>query len=189
MITLDDDRSCAMNQAATSPEATSITLAETTSVSAERVLAAASDFSSRRARIFPAVSVKHMTVHALDSTAADVTEGTRVGPLVVWERCDYDWSQPGRVTATVTDSNVYGVPGSRWEITARPVEDGSLVEMTWTRCFRRSPLGRFMGVVYRRFGQRSFAKYARDIVQNLEQLDAETHEAAPTTPHGSRSHR
>jgi len=162
-----------MKQAAASPQATRIVLTETTSVPAERVLAAASDFSSRRARVFPAVSVKHMTVHALDSTAADVTEGTRVGPLVVWERCDYDWSRPGRVTATVTDSNVYGVPASRWEITARPVEAGSQVEMTWTRCFRRSPLGRFMGIVYRRFGQRSFAKYAREIVQNLERLESE----------------
>jgi hypothetical protein len=174
MISFDDDRSRAMKQTAAMPETTSIVLTETTSVPADRVLAAASDFSPRRARVFPAVSVRHTTVHALESTTADVTEGTRVGPLVLWERCDYDWSQPGRVTATVTDSNVYGVPGSRWEITARPVEAGSHVEMTWTRCFRRRPLGRFMGVVYRRFGQKSFAKYARDIVRNLERLDAET---------------
>jgi hypothetical protein len=171
---LDDDRSCAMKQTATIPRTTSIVLTETTRVPADRVLAAASDFSSRRARVFPAVSVRHTTVHALDATAADVTEGTRVGPLVLWERCDYDWSHPGRVTATVTDSNVYGVPGSRWEITARPVDAGTQIEMTWTRCFRRSPLGRFMGVVYRRFGQHSFAKYARDIVQNLELLHAES---------------
>ena len=163
-----------MKQTETSPTATTIARTETTSVAAERVLAAASDFSSRRARVFPAVSVRHMTVHALDTTSADVTEGTRLGPLVLWERCAYDWSQPGRVTATVTDSNVYGVPGSRWELTARPAGEGSRVEMTWSRVFRRTPIGRFMGAVYRRFGQRSFAKYARDIVRNLEGLDAET---------------
>jgi hypothetical protein len=173
MITLDDDRSCAMKQTTTSPAATSIALTETTAVPAERVLAAASDFSQRRARVFPAVSVRHLTVHTLDSTAADVTEGTRVGPFVLWERCDYDWSQPGRVIATVTRSNVYNVPGSRWELTARTLEAGSQVEMTWTRCFRRTPLGRFMRFVYRRYGQRSFAKYAHDIVQNLERLEAE----------------
>jgi len=155
------------------PDATSIVLTETTSVTADRVLGAASDFSSQRTRVFPAVSLKHMTVHAIGPTTADVTEGTRVGPLVLWERCTYDWSQPGRVTATVTDSNVYGVPGSLWTITADPVDGGSRVEMTWTRRFRRRPLGRVMSVVYRRIGKRSFAKYARDIVKNLELLDAE----------------
>ena len=153
--------------------ATSIVLTETTSVAAERVLAAASDFSPRRTRVFPAVSAKHMTVHAIGEDTADVTEGTRVGPLIVWERCNYDWSQPGRVSAPVTDSNVYAVPGSVWTITAEPVDGGSRVEMTWTRRFRRRPLGRMMGVVYRRMGKRSFAKYARDIVKNLERLEAE----------------
>jgi hypothetical protein len=173
MIAIDDDRSCAMSDTTTSPVPTSIALTETTAVPPERVLAAACDFSARRARVFPAVSVRHMTVHALDSTAADVTEGTRVGPLVLWERCDYDWSQPGRVIATVTHSNVYRVPGSRWEITAQAADGATQVEMIWTRCFRRNLLGRFMGVVYRRFGQRSFAKYAHEIVQNLELLEAE----------------
>ena len=56
-----------------------------------------------------------MTVHALADSSADVTEGTRLGPFVIWERCRYDWSKPGRVTATVVDSNVYGFPGSSWE--------------------------------------------------------------------------
>jgi hypothetical protein len=168
----DDDREGTMTNAGPGTT-TSIVLTNTTTVTAERVLAAASDFSDRRTRIFPAVSVKHMTVHAIDATTADVTEGTRVGPLVLWERCRYDWSQPGCVVATVTDSNVYAVPGSLWTITAEPVDGGSLVEMTWTRGFRRRPLGRFMSVMYRRMGQRSFGKYARDIVKNLELVEAE----------------
>jgi len=142
-----------------------------TTVSPERVLGAVHDFSDRRARLFPAVSVRHMTVHRVEDTTADVTEGTRVGPFVIWERCEYDWSKPGCVTATVIDSNVYGFPGSSWEITAVPTDDGSRVNMTWTRCFQRRPLGRIMGVAYRRTGQRSFTKYARDLVKNLEDLE------------------
>lgn len=51
---------------------------------------------------------------------ADVTEGTPAGIGINWERCHYDWSQPGIVTATVLDSNVYGTPGSGWEIRATP---------------------------------------------------------------------
>lgn len=153
-----------------------IPVAEETTVPPERVLAAVCDFSDRRARVFPAVSERHMTVHAVADMSAEVTEGTRVGPFVIWERCIYDWSKPGRVTATVVDSNVYGFPGSRWEITATATDRGSQVAMTWTRWFQRRPLGRFMGFAYRHTGQRSFTKYGRDILKNLEQLDqAEPH--------------
>jgi hypothetical protein len=148
-----------------------IPVSEATTVSPERVLAAARDFSDRRVQVFPAVSTRHMTVHSVSDTSADVTEGTRVGPFVIWERCSYDWSSPGRVTATVVDSNVYGYPGSTWEITATATDQGSNVDMTWTRWFQRGPLGRFMGFAYRHIGERSFAKYGHDVVKNLEQLD------------------
>ncbi|MGB0094840.1 MAG: hypothetical protein WBP81_20190 [Solirubrobacteraceae bacterium] len=84
----------------------------------ERVLHAAHDFSDQREDVFPAVSIKRMDVHEMGQTSADVTEGTRAGPIVNWERCRYDWSTPGRVIATVADSNVYATPGSKWEITA-----------------------------------------------------------------------
>ena len=81
------------------------------SVPATSVLGAARDFSAQRAEVFPAVSVKRLEVHELMDTSADVTEGTRAGPIVNWERCDYDWSQPGSVKATVTDSNCLRVSG------------------------------------------------------------------------------
>jgi hypothetical protein len=155
----------------TGTRVTTIPVTEETAVPPERVLEAAHDFSDRRAKVFPAVSVRHMTVHSMGDTTADVTEGTRVGPFVVWERCTYDWSNPGCVTATVTDSNVYGFPGSSWEITAAATDRGSRVNMTWTRWFQRRPLGRIMGFAYRHMGDRSFTKYGRDIVKNLEELD------------------
>jgi hypothetical protein len=53
------------------------------------VLEAARDFSERRAEVFPAVSIDHMTIHALADTSADVTEGTAAGIGVNWERCRY----------------------------------------------------------------------------------------------------
>jgi hypothetical protein len=118
--------------------------------------------------------MKHMTVHALGATTADVTEGTRLGPLVLWERCTYAWSEPGAVGALVTDSNVYAVPGSRWDITAEPTEHGSRVTMTWTREFRRTPIGRFMGFVYRHHGQKAFTKYTHEILESVEACAAST---------------
>ena len=161
----------ATGEPTSSEPVTTIRVTADTTVPPERALGAVCDFSDRRAKLFPAVSVRHMTVHTLEDTTADVTEGTRVGPFVIWERCAYDWSTPGRVTATVTDSNVYGFPGSSWEITAVPTEHGSRVNMTWTRCFQRRPLGRIMGGAYRRIGNRSFTKYGRDILKNLEDLE------------------
>jgi hypothetical protein len=133
----------------------------------ERVLATVVDFSDRRENVFPAVSVKHTTVHELGATSADVTEGTRAGPAFNWERCDYDWSRPGSVTATVTDSNIYALPSS-WTLTATATPGGSRVEMSWVREFRRGPKGRLFGFVFRHFGDRLFGKYARQIMDNIE---------------------
>lgn len=144
-----------------------------TSLPPKRALEAAHDFSARREDVFPAVSVEHMTVHELADTSADVTEGTPVGPLGInWERCRYDWSQPDSVTAQVTDSNVYEPEGSSWEIKATEKDGGSRVEMTWVRQFKGNAKGRFFGTLFRVVGKPIFRKYARDTLQNLEQLHA-----------------
>ena len=143
-----------------------------TTVAPDRVLLAARDFTDRRAEIFPAVSVPKLEVHGEGETSADVTEGTSAGIGDNWERCDYDWSRPGSVTATVTDSNVYAVPGSSWEMKATPSDGGSRVDMTWIREFKRNARGRMFGTAFRLMGQRIFNKYGRDIVANLEKVEA-----------------
>jgi hypothetical protein len=139
----------------------------------EAVLAAAHDFSERRESIFPAVSTKRLQVHDQQNSEADVTEGTRAGPIVNWERCRYDWSVPGCVKATVTDSNVYEPSVSYWEITATAGGTGSRVEMTWAREFTSGPRGSFFGFLFGKIGDRMFNKYARDVVENLEKLEGE----------------
>jgi len=146
-------------------------------LSPEQVLAAAIDFSDRREDVFPAVSVKRLVVHSQGDTWADVTEGTRSGPILNWERCRYDWSTPGSVTATVTDSNIYALPSS-WKITASPTPSGSHVELWWIREFGRGPKGRLFGTVFRHFGDRLFGKYARQILDNMERI------SEPATPAG-----
>ena len=123
------------------------------------MLEAARDFSERRAEVFPAVSIDRMTIHALADTSADVTEGTAAGVGVNWERCRYDWSHPGAVTATVMDSNVYASPGSSWQLRA------------WERKFQRRPRGMFWGTLFALLGKPIFGKYAKDVLANLEQLE------------------
>jgi polyketide cyclase/dehydrase/lipid transport protein len=141
-------------------------------LSTEQLLAAAYDFSARRAEIFPAVSTKYFEVHELDEAAAEVTEGTSAGIGVNWERCHYDWSTPGSVTATVIDSNVYQPTSSSWELRATPTDDGSTVEMIWEREFKPGSRGRIFGTLFRLVGKPIFTHEAKRIVRNLERLES-----------------
>jgi hypothetical protein len=89
-------------------------------------------------------------------------------------------SQPGTVTATVTDSNVYASPGSSWEIKATAKGEGSQVEMVWARRFKRRPKAILFGTLFRTIGKPIFRRYARDVIKNLEQLDESTRGPAAT---------
>jgi len=152
---------------------TTIRVATDCMLAPARVLHAAYDFGPRRTQVWPAVRAEHLTVHALGGTTAEATEGTPVGIGINWERCRYDWSDPGRVTATVTDSNVYAHPGSSWQLTAAPAARGSRVEMVWERTFRRNPRGLIFGTLFRIVGRPIFGRYARQVIANLEQLERE----------------
>lgn len=143
-------------------------------VSPERMLAAGYDFSARRAEIFPAVSIPYLEVHELSQTFADVTEGTSAGVGVNWERCRYDWSQPGSVKAVVTDSNLYQPARSSWQLRATPAESGSKVEMIWIREFTHNPRGRIFGTLFKLVGKLIFTREAKRTVRNLECLEAST---------------
>jgi len=65
-----------------------VAIVEESSLLPERVLAAAHDFSERRSKIFSAVQPKYFEVHSSGDHSADVTEGTKSGPVYNWERCD-----------------------------------------------------------------------------------------------------
>ena len=143
-------------------------------LSPERVLAAGHDFSDRRAEIFPAVSTTHLEVHHLSHTSADVTEGTPAGIGINWERCRYDWSQPGAVRAVVTDSNVYRPASSSWELRAAPADSGSKVEMIWIREFTHNARGRIFGTLFRLVGRPIFTREAKRTIRNLERVEATT---------------
>ncbi len=140
----------------------------------DRVLAAARDFTARRCEIFPAVQAKHFAVHSTGDDSAGVTEGTRSGPMFNWERCDYDWSKPDIIVADVTDSNIYNPEGSWWQLSATPTAGGSRVEMIWERKFKRTPKGRFFNLVFKRAGNKLFSGYAREILENVERLEAQS---------------
>jgi len=67
----------------------------------ETILAAALDFSPRRAQLWPDVHVEYLQVHELGEDHADVTEGNPWPIGYVWERLRYDWSDPRAIRGTV----------------------------------------------------------------------------------------
>ena len=121
-------------------------LTDSSSSSAEAVIAASRNFSRRRIEIWPNVSARCYEVHAKGETFAEVTEAALQG--FVWERSRYEWSTPDAVRQTVIDSNALA-PGSTWEITATPNGDGCEVECVFRREFKRTPKGLFAWVVNR----------------------------------------
>jgi hypothetical protein len=141
------------------------------SVAPERVLAAARDFSERRAEMWPDVHVQHLHVHETGETFAEVTEGNPWPIGYVWERLRYDWSEPGSVKGVVTDSNIFK-PGSTWEIRATPANGGSRVELIAVRHLRG-----FKGMLLAPFfplglAKRTVADHLRHFLSQIEKPEA-----------------
>ena len=81
-----------------------IHLSQTTTATPEQFIAALTDFGPGRRELFGNSADGYLKVHAQGATDADVTEGSSG----IWERLHYDWSDPGRVVLTTTDSNTWG---------------------------------------------------------------------------------
>jgi hypothetical protein len=86
---------------------------------AEVVLAAARDFSGRRALMWPDVHVEYLVVHEIGEDHAEVTEGNPWPIGYVWERLRYDWSDPNALCGTVIDSNLFK-PGEHLGVGRHP---------------------------------------------------------------------
>lgn len=152
---------------------------EDTSLSADLVLAAARDFSDRRAQLWPDVHLEHFEVHEVGDTSAEVTEGNPEPFGFIWERLRYDWSEPGRVKAVVTDSNIFH-PGSTWEIRATPKGDRTRVEIIGVRNVKGAK-GAIIGAIIRLgIGRRVVADHLRHFLAELERSGrSDTSRGAP----------
>lgn len=128
----------------------------------------------RRHGFWSNVKPKYFKLHDSGADFAEVTEGDFfVG--VFWERSRYEWSQPGRVSATVLDSNVFK-PGSTFELRAQPGGDGrTRVEMTLRREFRSNPKGWIGATVNHLGGARLFGWYLGTVLKAVK----EEHAASP----------
>lgn len=142
-----------------------------TPVAPERVLEAAHDFSGRRAEMWPDVHVDHLEIHQTGEAFAEVTEGNPWPIGYVWERLRYDWSEPGSVKGTVTDSNLFK-PGSTWEIKAMPADGGSRVEVIAVRHLKGFK-GRLLTPVFPLgLAKRTVANHLRHFLSTLEERES-----------------
>ncbi len=104
-----------------------------TPLSPAAVLAALTDFSERRAMLWPNIDPAHYRLHAQGPGWAEVTEGNSVAGGI-WERNRYEWeAAAGRLTITTLESNTWS-PGSRWEYRLQPAASGgTTVDVTAVR--------------------------------------------------------
>ena len=75
-----------------------------TTATPEQLVAGITDFGPGRAQLFSASADDQLRIHSRGDSRADVTEGSGG----IWERLEYDWSDPARIVMKTVDSNTWG---------------------------------------------------------------------------------
>ena len=148
-----------------------IHLEETTTSTPEQFIAGLTDFGPGRAELFGNSTDDYLKVHDLGPTHADVTEGSRG----IWERLNYDWSDPHHVVLTTTDSNLWGGrSGHTYTLTPRP--DGTTTVDAVVVREGKGLKGRLLGVVLGLAGRQIVGKAFANTVKAIEARNAATSE-------------
>jgi hypothetical protein len=130
-----------------------IHLHQTTNSTPEQFLAGLTDFGPGRSTLFGNSSDEYLKVHQRGLTCADVTEGSGG----VWERLQYDWSDPNQVVMKTTDSNVWGGASGHTYTLARRPDGRSDIDAIVVRDGKNLK-GRMLGAVLGLFGKRVLGK-------------------------------
>ena len=140
-----------------------IHLHRTTTATPEHYVAGLTDFGPGRSKLFGNSSDAYLKVHHRGSTHADVTEGSGG----IWERLDYDWSDPGHVALTTIDSNVWGgASGHTYTFVRKP--DGTTdIDVVVIRD-GKNLIGWLLGFVLGTIGRRVLEKAFENSVKAIE---------------------
>jgi len=136
---------------------------QTTTATPEQYIAAFTDFGPGARRCSATAPTGTSRSQSEGAHHADVTEGSGG----VWERLDYDWSEPDRVVARTTDSNIWGGDsGHTYTFTRQPdgTTDIDYVVVREGKTAKR----RFLGVVLGSVGKRVLAKAFANSVKAVE---------------------
>jgi hypothetical protein len=140
-----------------------IHLKQTTTSTPEQFVAGLTDFGAGRQELFGRSADGYLKVHDQGPGHADVTEGS----AGVWERLDYDWSNPNRVEMKTTDSNIWGGDsGHTYTVTRQP--DGTTEVDAVVVREGKNLKGRALGLVLGIFGERVLGKELGKTVKAIE---------------------
>ena len=140
-----------------------IHLHETTASTPEQYIAGLTDFGPGRSKLFGNSTDQYLKVHSRGPSQADVTEGSGG----IWERLQYDWSDPNHVVLKTTDSNFWGgASGHTYNFTRRP--DGLTdIDVVVVRDGKNLK-GKLLGLVVGTFGKGVLVKAFRNSVKAIE---------------------
>ena len=149
-----------------------IHLHQTTTLTPEQYVAGLTDFGPGRAKLFGNSADEYLKVHSRGASKADVTEGSGG----IWERLQYDWSDPSHVVLTTTDSNIWGgASGHTYNFTRRP--DGLTdIDVVVVRDGKNLK-GRFVGLVLGTMGKGVLEKAFQNSVKAIEARNGGAREA------------
>lgn len=135
-----------------------------TTATPEQVIEMMTDFSPNRPHRWPASSVEAYEVYHLGATEADIREGQDRPKL--WATWHYDWSTPGSVTLTITESTALK-PGGFMTLTATPGRDGgSAVHAVWDQASKNFT-GLLAVATMRVIGPRTLRRYYKKVYDGL----------------------
>ena len=142
----------------------------TTTATPEQFIAGLTDFGPGRDELFGNSTDQYLKVHKKDTNYAEVTEGSGG----IWERLNYDWSDPTHIVLTTTDSNLWGGhSGHTYTLTRQPngTTDVDVVIVREGKNFKGRLVGAFLGIVGKGQLRKWFAK-------TLKAIEARNYEVA-----------
>ena len=135
---------------------------QTTTATPEQFIAGLTDFGPGRAELFGNSADGYLKVHEKGPDHADVTEGSGG----IWERLNYDWSDPNHVVLTTTDSNFWGgASGHTYNFTRQPngTTEVEAIVVREGKNFKGRLLGAFLGTIGKGYLEKTFAKTVKAI--------------------------
>jgi hypothetical protein len=147
-----------------------IRLQESTIATPEQFVAALTDFGPGRSQIFGNTDDDYLEVHSESPGHADVTEGSNK----IWERLNYDWTDPNHVVLTTTDSNVWGGNSGHTYTFTRRADGKTDVDVVVVRDGKNLK-GRTLGFVVGLGGKRVLGKALVNTVKAIEARNDQPH--------------
>ena|ERR1044071_8080679 len=144
-----------------------------TTATPEQFIAGLTDFGSGRAQLFGNSADEYLKVHEKGTNHADVTEGSGG----IWERLNYDWSNPRHIVLSTTDSNLWGGrSGHTYTLTPQPnsTTDVDVVIVRDGKNVKGKLLGAFLGII----GKGQLEKWFEKTLKAIEPRDYKVSVAA-----------